>query len=486
MGSYSPSVCVCKVYQLTGEAKSTILKLVRALVIEAPSSMVHSLNSESLRRRIIDGSAVEGDYFIFSTEMVSDNFTQISALDLKNRLVFIHEENPLQYIFSIVLSWNNGLLPLLVSSSVTENEFKELLSRFKPGIVITNGSPVLTGYEETLNPVLDDDAVVILTSGSSGKPKAVVHTFDSLLNAAKRSNFACRMTSEDKWLLSLPVYHISGFSILMRSIVGGVKLVLTTSNNTANPEFYEAEVRKPNLVSFVATQLKGYIENITLSQTSYKMILVGGSAINSKLITDAIACKLNLFKVYGSSETAAFIAGRDLELNEVSHEGDYEPLEGVRINLDDGELTVKSDQLFDRYLDDPDLTASRKIDDTYHTGDEASIFKDGSFSITGRMSRFIISGGINVDPLEVEAAIKEYYGITEVFVFSVTNEKWGEAVSALLRTEDDFDIMEFHKFLKGRLSAHKIPKYYRIVDDIPVSAIGKYDPVKSREILFER
>ncbi|MBN8546419.1 MAG: AMP-binding protein [Ignavibacteria bacterium] len=471
---------------MTVVAKSKILKLFHTLVIESPASMVHSLKSEKLRKLILGGSVLEEGYFIFSTEKLSDYTTQRSERDLKNRLVFIREENPLQCIFSIFLSWSNGLLPLLVSPSVTENEFRELLSRFKPGGVITKGLLVLTSFEDTLNPVLDDDAVVILTSGSSGKPKAVVHTFDSLMNAARRSNLACQLKVEDKWLLSLPIYHISGFSILMRSIVGGVNLVLTTSNNPENPEFYEAEIRKPNLVSFVATQLKGYIENISLSQTSYKMILVGGSAIDDKLLKDSIDRKLRLYKVYGSSETAAFIAGRDLESKKTGHQGDYKPLKGVRVDLDNGELTVKSDQLFDRYLDDPGLTASRKIDDTYHTGDEAMIFDDGSFSITGRMSRFIISGGINVDPLEVEAAIKEYSGIIEVFVFSVTNEKWGEAVSALLKTVEEFDIMEFHKFLKGRMSAHKIPKYYRIVDEIPVSAIGKYDPVRSREILFER
>lgn len=463
--------------------KNTLLGLLPGLIIEAPIELVSSLSNKKMREKILDSAKQDGNFYLFSCEVLAeiDSFEPQKIRD--NKLVFIKEENQLQFICSVLSCWSNELLPLLISPLITDVELNGLIERFKPFGVISNGDITCTNYNENLYPIKDEDAVVILTSGSSGKPKSVVHTFNSLFNAAKRGNKELRAGSDDKWLLSLPLYHISGFSIFLRALAGQIPLVLNLSNNTTTKKFYNAAERNPTLVSFVTTQLKEFIDNPDASNYKFRSILGGGGAIDEKLLLKSGSLELPLLYGYGSSESSAFIALTD---SRSAGSGVLKPLEGVVVENVSNELTVSTDQLFDRYLDDIGLTSEKKKNGRFFTGDEATIFPDGSFKITGRANRFIISGGINVDPGEVESAIKEYHGVIEVFVFSVTNEKWGEAVSALLKTEDDFDIMDYHKYLRTKLTPHKIPKYYRIVDDIPKSAIGKYDPLRAREILFER
>ncbi|MBK7867167.1 MAG: AMP-binding protein [Ignavibacteriales bacterium] len=158
----------------------------------------------------------------------------------------------------------------------------------------------------------------------------------------------------------------------------------------------------------------------------------------------------------------------------------------MKVSVGDGELLVETDQLFNRYLDDEVLTTDHLADGKFYTGDLTVIDSDGRFKITGRKNRFIISGGLNVDPQEVEKIILTFPGIVEVYVFSVVNEKWGEAVSALLKTDREIDFQDFHSYLKSYLMIYKIPKYYRIVDEIPLTSIGKHDLEASRQLLFER
>jgi acyl-CoA synthetase (AMP-forming)/AMP-acid ligase II len=265
-----------------------------------------------------------------------------------------------------------------------------------------------------------------------------------------------------------------------------VPLILSESLNPSGKAFEASLNFNPSLVSFVPSQLRDFMASGKTSNSNFKHILIGGSAVDPALIKAGIEANLKVSKVYGSSETAAFIAITDHESLTMDMEAGARPLDGVIVSLLDGELLIETDQLFNRYLDDEALTNEKVVGGRFLTGDIAEIDSEGRFKITGRKSRFIISGGLNVDPLEVEKVILTFPGIVEVFVFSVVNEKWGEAVSALLKTDREIDFQDFHSYLKLHLMIYKIPKYYRIVDEIPLTAIGKHDLEGSRKLLFER
>ena len=386
--------------------------------------------------------------------------------------------NPMDAVTSLIRSIEQGYLPVVLSSQLTGQEVHELGARFVPAHTlffkeITSYSHYPPGFE-----IKDDDAVVILTSGSSGKPKAVTHTFESLLKAAEDGNKALGVTKDDVFLLSLPLNHISGLMILIRAAVAGATLLIRRGE--VSPE----ETIHPTIASLVPTQLKQMLAEGE-GPGKLRVILLGGSASEPQLVTDAIKAGYPIYTVYGSSETAAFIALAGPKELAKDPESAYKLIDGVEIKQEGGELLVKSDHLFSRYLDDPELTASVFEDGFYRTNDLCEISETGEFRITGRKNRFIISGGVNIDPVELEAVIREFPAIEDVFVFGVPNEKWGEAVAALLVANSEFEFQDLHSFLRRKITPYKIPKYYRLVDEIPTTSIGKYDPVESRRILFE-
>jgi len=466
--------------------RETILKLMSELRIHAPESMVNRLHDSGIKRIILrNAKKIDGYYHMDNTI-----FSQLQPLLTKglieNKLLFLRNSNDLEFIFNLYQVYKSGLLPILISPLTTDSEIEEFLSRFRPGGLFDGGRFILIGESGFPQNNHKSDAAVILTSGSSGKPKAVVHTFQSLFNAAKRGNRKLEVDQHDSWLLSLPLHHISGFSILYRAMVASIPLILSESLNLSDNEFDNALKLNPTLVSFVPSQLRELLNSGKSAITNFRHILVGGSAVDSRLIKESMEASLKVSKVYGSSETAAFIAMAEFDSLKSNVDSGARPLEGVNISIVDGELLVSTDQLFNRYLDDDDLTSEKLVDGKFHTGDIAKVDAKGLFKITGRKSRFIISGGLNVDPQEVEDVILTFPGVVEVFVFSVVNEKWGEAVSALLKTDTEIDFQDFHSYLKTRLMIYKIPKYYKIVDEIPLSAIGKYDLEGSRRLLFER
>lgn len=463
-----------------------IIGLMHELKIYAPESMVNRLSDSGIKKTVLANSE-KLDGYLLVDKSVFKNLSHLTVdKTTDNKIVFLRNSNDLEFIFNLYQIYISGLLPILISPLTTDSEIDDFINRFRPGGVFDGGLFKQIVDSIPCQKVDDNDAVVILTSGSSGKPKAVVHTFWSLSNAAKRGNSEMEVNSRDRWLLSLPLHHISGFSILFRSVVARVPLILSESLNPSDKEFGKTLKFNPTLVSFVPSQLRDLLTSGKHDNTNFRHILVGGSAVDSTLIKSSLDTNLKVSIVYGSSETAAFIAITDYNSLKKDINAGARPLPGVTVFEEDGELLVETDQLFNRYLDDAALTSEKLFDGKFHTGDIAEIDARGLFKITGRKNRFIISGGLNVDPQEVERVILTFPGIIEVFVFSVVNEKWGEAVSALLRTDSEIDFQDFHSYLKSHLMIYKIPKYYRIVDEIPLTSIGKYDLEGSRNLLFER
>ncbi len=420
----------------------------------------------------------ETEYLVFTGEELALNADILPKAETP-AIVYIRNEDPLHVILALIRSIEQGYLPVILAPETTHDEVIELSTRFDPRH--TFFSAHITTYKNNPFPyeINEDDALVILTSGSSGKPKAVVHSFNSLLRAAEDGNKALAVTEDDIFHLSLPLNHISGLMITIRAAVAGATLLIhRVGAKTQGP-------LQPTIASLVPTQMKKLLSE-GKGPENFRVILLGGSASEPELVAEAIKAGFPIYTVYGSSETAAFIAIASPEKLADDPGAGYALIDGVEIKSEGGELMVKSDHLFSRYLDDPELTSSVLSDGFYKTNDFCEISETGEFRITGRKNRFIISGGVNIDPVEIEAVIKEFPAIDEVFVFGVPNEKWGEAVAALLVANSEFEFQDLHSFLRTKITPYKIPKYYRLADAIPVTAIGKFDPVQSRRLLFER
>lgn len=470
----------------SNDLRFKIIEFIQELKIYAPETMVDRLGDPGVKRIVASGSKKLQGYMLVNRSVFQNLPPLAISKYTDNKIVLLRNSNDLEFILNLYQIYKSGLFPILISPLTTDSEIADFIKRFNPGGLFDGGTFKHTGDLTSYTKFNDNDAVVILTSGSSGIAKAVVHTFTSLLNAAKRVNETMEVNDSDKWLLSLPLHHISGFSILFRCLVGSIPLILSESLNPSEREFEKVLKFDPSFVSFVPSQLRDFLTSGSATTTNFRHILVGGSAVDVNLIKSSLEANLRISKVYGSSETAAFIAITDYESLNNDIESGARPLDGVNILVVEDELLVETDQLFNRYLDDDNLTSEKLKEGKFHTGDIAEIGSDGRFKITGRKNRFIISGGLNVDPQEVEKVISTFPGIIEVFVFSVVNEKWGEAVSALLKTDTEIDLQDFHSYLRSHLMIYKIPKYYRIVDEIPLTSIGKHDLEGSRKLLFER
>lgn len=326
------------------------------------------------------------------------------------------------------------------------------------------------------------NALIMFTSGSSGRPKAVVHTFLSIYNHVKNLNEKINLTNEDKWLASLPLFHIGGFMILVRSLISGATVIFPDS---LKAEDLSKSFRfHPTHASFVSTMLNKFLDNNISFPKNIKYIFLGGGPIDSNLYKLYKVNFPKIVKVYGSTETCSMITA--LFPEDDSEDSVGKPItKSIEIkilgssNYTSGEILVKSNSLFKEYYNDEMTTSEKFNNDYYKTGDYGFLNEFGFLFLENRREDIIISGGENISKIEVENEIKKIAGVEDVYVFGLKDKHWGEIVCALIQstivTEEDLNFA-----LKNNLSSYKIPKKYFFTRKITRTELGK---ISKKEIL---
>lgn len=334
----------------------------------------------------------------------------------------------------------------------------------------------------------DNDAVILFTSGSSGEPKAVVHTFKSLYESVKAIDLFANLSQKDIWLASLPHYHIGGFMIFIRSLLAGSALAFPNSLNYE--DFMNAYTKhEPTYISLVVTTLKKMLnDNISVNK-KLKYIFLGGGPIATDLCVDAINKGFPIIKVYGSTETCSMITALHPLEFKLKPNSSGLPLDKSKIKIKIkneykkriGEVLVKSPTLFKEYLNDESLTKEKYYDSFYNTGDYGWIDNDGYLFIEARREDIIITGGENVSIKEIENAFSNINGIKEFHIFSLKDEKWGQSINAVVvKGIPDITDDEIKSVLKTKLASFKIPKRIFFLEVIPKTELGK---VNKNELL---
>lgn len=459
-------------------------------------------------------------YTYHDLDNLSSSFAQTIATGIKeNKYVGIYLENSPAFIISVLALWKLGAVPVPVnllaadgelinliniagiSAIITEELYSQRLlsvikqSKRKIKIIIywTDQEKGETGKTrvEVKNQSTKKEAVVIFTSGASGEPKGVVHTFHSLLSSIVNGNEVLDHKNGDRWLASLPFYHIGGFQIICRAIYYSAAIIIPQSLQTDHISKAIKEY-KPTHASFVSTQLKRLLENNVKPNDDLRCSLIGGGFMEKKLLIDAKKSGWHPVKVYGSSETASFVCA--LNENDIELKGDSAgiPIGNNRIYIVDengeefsiqtaGELVIKSDSLFKNYLNNESETKDKLKQDSYFTGDLGYIDVDGFLFVTGRKNEMIVTGGKNVNPIEVETAILKYLGIVEAVVFPIDDIEWGEIVCAALVTSVKIDTRNLRTFLKKELSSYKVPKKIFVEVALPRTLLGKIERLKLKK-----
>jgi len=341
----------------------------------------------------------------------------------------------------------------------------------------------------------DAPHTIIFTSGTTGTPKGAVLTngnhFASAL--ASRNNLGAKPS--DRWLDLLPLYHVGGLSILLRSAIDGSAVVLHRGFDAraANQSLREDRI---TLLSVVATMLARMLDDNRARQypPCLRCVLVGGGPVPPELVSRAAEMGVPVAPTYGLTETASQVATADPK-DAIRKPGSCgQPLLGNRIKIvgadgcGRGEIAVKGPSVMAGYFRAAAETRAVLREGWLHTGDIGYFDSDKFLYIDDRRGDLIVTGGENVYPAEVEAVLASHPAVAEAAVYSVGDPEWGHSVAAavIARAGVQVSAQELRAWCSSRLARFKIPRTFSFPGALPRTASGKIKRAVLRESFRSR
>jgi len=303
---------------------------------------------------------------------------------------------------------------------------------------------------------------IILTSGtSSQKPKAVLHTLQNHYWSAVGSNENIRFSEGDIWLADLPFYHISGFSLLARSIAGKGALGFYPVKDI-NEAIGSLGITHISVVRQMLYQMIEDSGNMDLLK-NLKAILAGGSSIPLWLIEEAVGAGLPIYKTYGMTEMSSQVTTTERLMPESSLDDYGKVLKYNKIKISpENEILVKGKTLFHGYFENKKIYRPFDRSGWFHTGDTGYLDSGGSLRVDKRKDSMFISGGENIFPSEIEEELLNIPGIEEAAVIPLSHKKYGHIPVAFIKAAagKNMDSLHIKEYLSRSLENYKIPKYY--------------------------
>lgn len=328
------------------------------------------------------------------------------------------------------------------------------------------------------------------TSGTTGKPKVVPLKRRQMLVAAEASSQNFKPDTNHFWLLCMPLNHIGGISIILRSVIYGTAIYrLDEFHEEMVKEFLSENIRF-QAASMVPTMLKRLLDDPLFKTHRYfKSILLGGGPVSEYLIKKAVERGIPIVSSFGMTETCAQIISNPL----LAPSGTYVPLRSVGKPFPPNEMQIRDDngkplgpnqsgliwlrgpQVFDGYLDKAENTGRFDEKGWFNTGDYGHLNGFGHLFIEARRTDLIVTGGENVNPVEVEQAIEKLPHIKEAIVIGLPDDEWGQKVTAVVTLSNGNTpaLDDIREQLKDELIDFKLPKELKIIKDFPRTATGK-------------
>jgi O-succinylbenzoic acid--CoA ligase len=303
------------------------------------------------------------------------------------------------------------------------------------------------------DPPPDGAAAVMHTSGTTSAPKPVVLTYGNFLASALGSAVALGLDQDERWLCPMPLTHVGGLSIPIRSAIYATTTVLHGRFET---EAVLSELMDPRggitLVSLVPTMLARLLDAGLAHPPTLRWALLGGGPIPPAVLARAEEAGVPVAPTYGMTEACSQIATFGW------------PLPGVELKIADGELLVRG----------PIVAPGAAAEDGWlHTGDLASFDDRGRLRIVGRRADTIITGGENVAPTEVEDVLLEHPAVSDAAVHARPDPEWGERLVATVVLNDNVPPEELRAYCARRLARFKVPKEVSVAEQLPRTASGK-------------
>lgn len=403
----------------------------------------------------------------------------------ENDRVAILAPNSADYLIALYALWRLKTLPCLLSTRLPEETLNEQLHMIGCRYLITPIASVLESPKVQIKKInltqaidqrradlknidkkiisftLNQDATVIYTSGSSGTPKAALHTFGNHFFNAKGSNEQIPFAPEDRWMLSLPLYHVGGLAILFRVLLGKGSIIIPESGKETEQTIQEHGVTHLSLVSTQLFRLLNKGEGESLK--TLKAILLGGGAVPATLIEKAVGHQLPLHLSYGLTEAASQVA-TSARISNAQQPEKARILNDRQVRISDhNEIHVKGKTLFKGYLTSNGLETPVDPEGWFATGDLGSITDEKFLTVTGRKDNMFISGGENIRPEEIERHLCRLDGVEQAVVIPIEHQEYGFRPIAFIkfRPETAIDKTEILNMLHRHLPKFMTPdKFY--------------------------
>lgn len=355
-----------------------------------------------------------------------------------------------------------------------------------PDVLLDQGTLTSTQSGDPLPTTISPSTLAVLfTSGTSGPARGVVLSRRAFSFAVAASAARLGWRRDDRWMLTLPLAHVGGLSVLLRCLAARKTVVLAPQGPFAPRDFVaRLEHQSATIVSLVPTQLERICTERLIAPKLLRIALIGGAACPAEVLERALELGWPVRTTYGCTEMASQIATAEHTVRSM-RDGCGRPLRGVDVQVRNGRIFVRSGAAMDGWLD-PNLPSPFDEEGFYDTGDLGRLDERGRLHIFGRADDVIVTGGENVHPWEVEQALLAFPEIEAACVVGMPDRVWGERVTAVIVARHGApDDATLRDLLRPLLSSFKLPRQFVRVSSLPTNENGKVSRRAVRAKLLE-
>ena len=373
-----------------------------------------------------------------------------------NAPIAIFAENSIATLINFFAIWKAGGVVVPLNPKLSSSQKEKLLEQIRPGKVIQSKENQISGYEKS-DFLPDEVDLLIATSGSTGFPKLVALSIANFIWSAHGSSENIAVDPNDTWLISLPLFHVGGMSIIFRTMLAGANAIIY-------PKILDGDFIDQHRIthfSFVATQLSRQINSKCPFGEATKAILLGGSKIPYVLIQKSIELNLPIHTSFGCSEMASQVCttSKEATMDELITAGKVLASRQVKIDQD-GRIQLNGKTRFLGYWQNHKLLKPFDEEGWFTTNDLGVFDKNGFLKVIGRLDRMFISGGENIHPEQIEQALINVEGIMNALVIDMPSETYGSRPVAFLQGQKNYSDPELRKLLSEKLMPFQIPDVF--------------------------
>ena len=416
-------------------------------------------------------AVVAGDYEVSYAELEFEAARAARRLAARgvrrDSTVVIELPAGLEHVVVLHALMKLGAIAYPLDPRLAAGERSSELQRAAPALVVSGGTD--SGLTEADLPLLgehalDDVCCRILTSGTSGHARPIGLTYGNHLWSAVGSAFNLGVEPTDRWLCCLPLFHVSGLSIVIRSVIYGTGAIVHDGFDVDRVAS-SLEGDGATVISLVATQLTRLLE-AGVDLLPLRAVLVGGGPVPEEVLEEAIGRGATVVQTYGLTEAASQVT--TLAPAEASEKlgSAGRPLLTTHLRIAEGEILVQG----------PTVAPGASDEDGWlHTGDLGRIDQDGFLYVEDRLGDMIVTGGENVIPAEIEEVLLRHDDVVDAAAIGRADSEWQEAVAAVvvLRDGADADADDLRRHCRNSLADYKVPKRFEFVEELPRTQSGK-------------